>query len=323
MDALRICGEAGWLYHRIQSYIHQVQQEEDGSKGIVARAVAGTLGDELREYHSLLTQYESQLANLSLRQLLIDLRMPTSRLHVLALLTDGLRHLSGGHLLSGLYKHALHGDSRHAKLAQNILCAASKPWFDILYTWTTQGVLSDPHGEFFVTESTTVDDKHLWNDKYSIDKAQIPEGILDKELVGPAFTVGKGINFIRRCLLDSKWTMHLEQQSTIEEDDTIASNVGGTFQQDLGYVYNPLQQRKDGNVALQRTLARAANLVHTHILHTLREENHLMQHLFALKQFLFLGQGDFFSALMDGLHSEFREQPTIVGIYKHSLLSIV
>jgi hypothetical protein len=316
MDALRISGEAGWLYHRIQNYIHEVQH--DDSKGVVARAVAGTLGDELREYHSLLAQYESQLANhLSLRQLMVDLRMPTSRLQILALLTDGLRHLSGGHLLSGLHQHALHGDTRHATLAQSILVAASRPWFDILFTWTTQGVLSDPHGEFFVTESSTVDDRHLWNEKYRIDKDQIPEGILDKELVGPIFNVGKGINFIRRCLLDSQWTMHLESNG---EDDTVTTNGGGGFQQELGYSYTPYA---DGNPTLQRTLSRAAHLVHTHILRTLKEENHLMQHLFALKQFLFLGQGDFFSALMDGLHSEFREQPGIVGIYKHSLLSIV
>jgi gamma-tubulin complex component 3 len=46
-----------------------------------------------------------------------------------------------------------------------------------------------------------------------------------------------------------------------------------------------------------------------------------------MKQFLFLGQGDFFSALMEGLHSEFhnvsREPYGVAGIYKHSLLAIV
>ena len=37
----------------------------------------------------------------------------------------------------------------------------------------------------------------------------------------------------------------------------------------------------------------------------------MMQHLFALKQFLLLGQGDFFSALMEGLHSEFSGEPGV------------
>ena len=84
MDALRISGEAGWLYHRVQSYILNVQQDQ--SKGVVARAFCGTLGDELRDYHSLLTKYESQLASssLTLRQLMVDLRLPTHRLKILA-----------------------------------------------------------------------------------------------------------------------------------------------------------------------------------------------------------------------------------------------
>jgi len=313
MDALRISGEAGWLYQRIQSFIQEVQH--DDSKGVVARAFAGSLGQELREYHSLLTQYESQLPQMSLRQLLVDLRMPTSRLHILALLADGLRHMSGGNLLSGLYRHALHGDSRHSQLAQNILCSASRPWFDILFTWTTQGVLSDPHGEFFVTEITTVEDKHLWNDKYRVNNEQIPEGILPVDVVEQILNVGKGINFIRRCLLDSRWSMQLDEP--FEEDDTITTS--GSSEQ-LGFVYVPYSHV---NLPLERTLERAARLVHSHILRTLREDNRMMQHLFALKQFLFLGQGDFVSALIDGLHSEFRDRPDIVGVYKHSLLSIV
>ena len=312
MDALRISGEAGWLYNRVQSYIYNVQRDE--SKGVVARAFAGTLAEELREYHSLLTQYESKLSDLTLRQLMVDLRMPTSRLKILALLTDGLQDFSGGHLLSALHKHSLHGDTRHASLVQFILSSASRPWFDILYTWTTQGVLSDPHNEFFVCERLDIDDKHLWKDKYRINKDQIPDGILDHELVQPAFNVGKGINFIRRCLLDGKWTMQLQ----LGEDD-------GGFNGDssLGYRYRPESHGQPQNYSLKKTLERATHLVHTHILHTLKEDNHMIQHLLALKQFFLLGQGDFFSALMDGLHKEFSNKSGVAGIYKHTLLSIV
>jgi gamma-tubulin complex component 3 len=307
-DALRISGEAGWLYNRTQSYIHQVQH--DNSQGVIARSFAGTLAEELREYHSLLASYEAKLSDLSLRQLLVDLRMPTNRLKILAMLTDGLRTFSGGHLLSALHKHTLHGDTRHANLVQSILCQVSQPWFDILYRWTTHGVLSDPHKEFFVTELPNVEDKHLWTDKYQINKDQIPTGILDPDLVGPAFNVGKGINFIRRCLLDGKWTIQLQFGNT---EDGERSNG-------LGYQYKPYA---DSNTALQKTLKNAEGLVHSHILKTLKQENHIMEHLFALKQFLFLGQGDFFSALMEGLFAECHGLSGIVGIYKHSLLSIV
>ena len=333
MDALRICGEAGWLYNQITSYINQVQHAP--SKGIVARAFAGTLGEELRDYHSLLTQYESKLFDLTLRQIMVELRQPTSRLKILALLTDGLSQLSGGHLLSGLYKHTLHGDSRHMYLVQSILQQASSPWYDILFLWTTQGVLSDPHNEFFVTENTTteIDAKNLWADKYSINKSQIPTGILDIDLVKPAFNVGKGINFIRQCLHDGQWTMQLTAADFIDDDTFADTNASTLNKQELGYRYDPTDEKDYGgsrnqgtnnnNLALQRTLYRAADLVHSHILKTLKQDFHMMEHLFALKQFLFLGQGDFFSSLMDGLHHVFTNEPGVAGIYKHSLLGIV
>lgn len=304
VDALRISAEAGWLYNRTHSYIQQVQRDE--GKGVIARAFSGTLSDELREYHSLLTSYESKLSDLSLRQLMVDLRMPTSRLKILAMLTDGLKDFSGGHLLSALHKHSLHGDTRHLNLVQGLLCKVSQPWYDILYRWTTHGVLSDPHNEFFVVELPDVDDKFLWKEKYEVNASQIPIGILDEDLVMPAFNVGKGINFIRRCLHDGKWTMKSDDKNS-----------------DLGYRYKPNSDSNAKNHALRKTLKKSAELVHTHILHMLKEEYHMMHHLFALKQFLFLGQGDFFSALVDGLFSEFSGQKGIVGIYKHSLLAIV
>ncbi|KAL3945295.1 MAG: hypothetical protein SGBAC_000643 [Bacillariaceae sp.] len=305
-DALRISGEAGWLYHRTQSYIHQVQQ--DDSKGILARAFAGTLLEELQEYHSFLASLEAKLNDVSLRQLMVELRKPTHRLKILAMLTDGLGDLSGGHLLSAIYKHTLHGDTRHASLVKGILGQVSKPWFDVLFRWTTQGVLSDPHGEFFVQEIPNVQDKFLWTQRYEINADLVPTGILDKHLVEPALNVGKGINFIRRCLLDGTWTMKLPSMDSVE----------------LGYSCKQSSRKgASSNAELAKTLKRAGELVHSHILQTLKWESHMMEHLLALKQFLFLGQGDFFSALVDGLFTEFHGHEGVVGIYKHSLLSIV
>lgn len=316
MDALRICGEAGWLYSRIKSYIEDVQRDE--TRGVVARAFAESLAEQLRDYHSLLATYETKLPDFTLRQLLVELRSPTSRLTILAMLTDGLRQFTGGHLLSALHKHSLHGNTIHAGLVRSILFKASRPWFEILYMWTTQGVLSDPWSEFFVVEVGDVDDKNLWKEKYEINEDLVPTGILAQELVKPSFTVGKGINFIRRCLLDGQWTMHLQNITSMEEESTHDGN-----NRDLGYSYTPNEDGNAENVALQKTLASAAVLVHSHILKTLKEEHNLMHHLFALKQFLFLGQGDFFSALMEGLHNEFSDETRVNAIYKHSLLSIV
>jgi gamma-tubulin complex component 3 len=318
LDALRICGEAGWLYARIKSYIHQVQQ--DRGKGVVARAFAETLAEQLRDYHSLLTTYETKLPGFTLRQMLVELQGPTFRLKTLAMLVDGMQELTGGYLLSALYKHSIHGNTVHTGIVRSILAKASRPWFEILYGWTTKGILSDPWKEFFVVENTDVEERYLWNNKYSINYDLVPIGILDQKLVKPAFNVGKGINFIRRCLLDGQWTMQLLATSGTSDERMYMEKT-------LGYRYESNEYENGENAALKKTFRTAMGLVHSHILSALRDENHLMQHLFALKQFFLLGQGDFFSALMEGLHNEFRQDRDyssgMNGIYQHSLLMIV
>ena len=324
LDALKICGEAGWLYARIKSYIQKVQQ--DRTKGVVARAFAETLAEQLREYHSLLTTYETRLPDFTLRQMLVELQGPTFRLKTLAMLVDGVQGLVGGHLLSALYKHSIHGNTVHAGIVQSILLKASRPWFELLYAWTTKGILSDPWNEFFVVENVDVDDRDLWNKKYHINHDLVPIGIVDQQLVEPSFNLGKGINFIRLSLLDGQWTMQLQAGTS----DAIASGISDeqhNIENKLGYRYESNGYKNEENAVLKNTIHNAMRLVHSHILSGLLEENHLMQHLFALKQFLLLGQGDFFSALMEGLHNEFnrdREQSSgMNGIYKHSLLMIV
>lgn len=325
MDALRICGEAGWLYIRIQSYIQEVQQDQ--SKGVVARAFAETLAEQLRDYHSLLTTYETRLPQFSLRQLMVELKGPTNRLKILAVLTDGLRQYTGGKLLSALYRHSIHGNSVHTSIVQTLLSKTSRPWFEILYLWTTQGVLSDPWNEFFVAERQDVEDKKLWTDKYRINHGQVPVGILDDHLVLPAFKAGKGINFIRRCLMDGKWTLDLSVPSPVGNATSLGNNsMDGNDSWNWGYRYVAVNDGISEDDTLQKTLNKTLELVDSHILRTLKEENHLMHHLFALKQYLFLGQGDFFSSLMEGLHNEFSnagEPGGVSSIYKHSLLAIV
>eukprot|EP00536_Pseudo-nitzschia_multiseries_P001639 jgi/Psemu1/317641/estExt_fgenesh1_pm.C_210018 len=322
MDALKMCGEAGWLYTRIISYIHRVQQ--DRTKGVVARAFAETLAEQLRDYHSLLTTYETKLPGFTLRQMLVELRGPIFRLKTLAMLVDGMQDLTGGHLLSALYKHSIHGNTVHVDIVQAILRKASRPWFEILYAWTTKGILSDPWNEFFVKENKDVEDRYLWNNKYSINHDQVPKGILGQEYVKPSFNVGKGINFIRRCLMDGQWTMQLRNGITVQAaSDT--SNGGNERGDSLGYRYQQNEFGNEENITLKETLTIATEMVHSHILCALKDENHLMQHLFTLKQFFLLGQGDFFSALMDGLHNEFNQNRAQIsgGIYKHSLLIIL
>ena len=294
-DALQVCGQAGWYYRRIQAYV------DDSSRGSIARAWAEALSLELNQtYHSLLADLEAQLqgdSDLTLRRLVVRLSSPTRQLKTLAVLTDGLTGLSGGPLLTALHRHSLHGDTRHSLLTQNMLRAASQPWYHALYLWTIQGVLVAD--EFFVQRSSDGDD--VWHSTFFLLRDQVP-AILPPSLVQLSFNVGKGINFIRHCLLDAGWKMELGNE---EEEDL----------ENLGYRYSREKE-------LAQTMRRAEQQVNQHIVASLREKHHMMHHLRALTQFLLLGQGDFFSVLMEGLHAEF-DGSDIIGIYDYALMGIV
>jgi len=335
------------LYLNPQQHQLSTDCKERSGGGQVARALARSVAQELQSYHDCLAQWEQQHLNTwSLRQWLVQIqRHPIlQRLTVLCMLTEALPShdsggsgVGGGTLLSALHAHSLHGDSRHKSLVQSILYPTSQPWFHMLYLWTTQGLLPASWGrDFFVTlqenyqqathlnmqqndrvrqgSNNNVENKHLWHDKYTMDKSQIPHpGIFDPDLVRPAFVVGKGINFIRTCLHQVGWTLQLEDEekeggnstARIMKSATVEDNSAEAIMQRLGYHYVADPMGMHLNPRLTKTLLRAEKLVHSHILQSLRQDHNLMDHLFALKQFLLQGQGDFLSSLMDGLYSEF------------------
>ena len=258
LDALSICLEAGWLYQRIQAYVPQ---------GAVARAWASAVERELQDYREWLsTQNPPTL--LALRR---DLEPQIARLRTLASLTDAPSH--------DVLQPVPHGDSRHRQLVQKLQAAASKPWWEALYQWTTEGIITDD--EFLVQRSSTSD--NLWHDGFVVYPERAT--LLDADLVEPTVLVGKGIHFLR---------LH-EREFQVERDESLS---------------------------YREFITQASKTVHAHILESLKVEHSLMDHLRALKQFLLLGQGDFFSVLMDTMHAEY-PKPGLVGVYRHSLVAMV
>uniref|UniRef100_A0A7S3Q330 Gamma tubulin complex component C-terminal domain-containing protein n=1 Tax=Chaetoceros debilis TaxID=122233 RepID=A0A7S3Q330_9STRA len=73
---------------------------------------------------------------------------------------------------------------------------------------------------------------------------------------------------------------------------------------------------------MERTVAIASSQVHKHILSSLFDQHHLMEHLHGLKEIMFLGQGAFISSLMDGLHAEFESRESLEEIHMISLLNV-
>lgn len=373
-DAIHVCAEAGWLYHRIMLYIdHQDSgnQVDDVDRvkgyGVVPRAFASALHKEMDSYHEFLNSLESlHLSSLeskdsgnklSLRKLMVMLRGPISHLKTLAMIVDGVvsksdnsSHINGGQLLTNLYLHSMHGDERSTNIANRILHQTSSPWYDLLYDWVINGKLneggkSSSTKEFFIVENPSIPDENLWHGRYLVKAEQIPHlpslgergGLLSERLAGEVLIVGKGINFIRKCLYDSDWEFDLKDllSRSMWDSDMNDEQTVNEIKMKLGFHYDARSDcdssydisGKGGEIItqslLEKTVHEAAHQVHKHILSSLFDQYHLVDHLRGLKEILFLGQGDFICTLMDGLHIEFESRKNINEIYVTSLMNIV
>ncbi len=374
LDALHICGEGGWLYSRIMNYIEFVEGICNDNVGVVPRALASALREELKSYYTLLSSFEKRLLQqqqyqmqkdgveckkLTCRQLMIELRAPISQLRSMAIMIDGVeRSLNGGRLLRALYLHSIHGDMRHVSLVNRILYSASLPWYDMLYDWCINGVLlsapksSSPSllkfDEFFIQENNQITSDDLWHGRYILNSNQI--GLVTESLANQILIVGKGINFIRKSLNDSQWTLNVQKLIPQKEWDTFVNEMKKShsisltnnhelFQEIkkfLGFHYDFVSSRRSAlkdlsgqcgeiitQTPLEITISAATQQVHKHILTSLFEDHYLVQHLRGLKEILFLGQGDFICTLMDLLHVEFESEKGVDGIYMHNMIGIL
>ena len=353
-DAIALCSEVGWMYGRIIAYVNSVFDDVDGVQCATSHALATRLDAELAEYHDQLASLEKELPPLELmssstsqpQHRFLTLRSLVSRLiplrdhlRTLSILADGIgscADLRGGKLLAMILRHSLDGNhTRHTHLIRSIAADCSVPWYKILTQWLTQGVLEDLHSEFFVKEVRMMDAvsstggrrQHIalssgfytWHRRYILIDGLIPAcscgGMMDiitVDLAHEVLLVGKGINFIRHCLQDKDWEVVEQNDQGYSSSFATLSDVGNDDADEIKCLST-----------LNDVVQRSSTRVHTHILDSLHNKHHMMQHLLALKHFLFLGQGDFVSSFVESLDQEFRGRTSIAGIYDHTLSALL
>ncbi|KAL7470024.1 hypothetical protein ACHAXS_010268 [Conticribra weissflogii] len=358
-DAIALCSECGWLYGRIAAFVSSVlERDSEGYHGSVARALASRLDAEMTQYHEQLSLLESELPPsnvldspqsvvhvqnsrnyLTLRSLLARIRPLRNRLRTMAILADGVgsRGLRGGRLLACILRHSLDGNSQHSELVRSIGTDCSIPWYRLLFGWITQGILDDVHEEFFVTENEPTEKEvrklsgyFMWHKRYTLVEGQIPlcssggmMEIITADLATGVLLVGKGINFIRYCLLDKDWEVF--EEDTPEEGSEEGSKIGskGSYNlvtlMDVGGSDDKFQCLS----TLHNAVVTASTRIHKHILDSFNRQHHLICHLKALKRFLLLGQGDFVTAFVESLSKEFRGRTSTAGIYTHTLSGVL
>lgn len=188
--------------------------------------------------------------------------------------------------------------------AERLLAHVTRPFYDMLRQWIYDGELSDPHGEFFVTEQPAAAEPaadgdvrgrggatSAWDDKYKLDDDMIPS-IMTEDFAKKVFLIGKSLNFIRHGCGDSAWVD--------------------------GYSKEASRELRYGDTAtLEASIDEAYRTTMARLMHLMEHKFRLLEHLTALKKYLLLGQGDFIALLMESLASNL-DRPANT-LFRHSL----
>lgn len=336
-DAISLCAQCGLLYSRISNFCSTVDNVEYTCS--VTQALSVRMKDELEWYYSTLANLEGGLGlpkknaksgrGMTLRGLVVCLPPIRDRLRSLAMVAGGvgIRNLRGGKLLSAILSHSYDGESQHARLVQSVSAEISKPWYSMLHQWITQGSLEDVHSEFFVMELSKQHECSMssgyfsWHRRFVLVEGQIPRQIMTEDVAREVLLVGKGINFIRYCLMDVDWQIDGVKHPNDSDIEEGKKEHGYDF-----VTLSDLEEYEDESrciSTLHDVITKSSIQIHRHILDSFLNQHKLIAHLHAIKRFLFLGQGDFVSSIVESLHQEFRGRSSLAGIYSHSLNSVL
>lgn len=222
-------------------------------------------------------------------------------LRLMSMMVEQSTTVKGGALISSIHSFAItHGDPFVTTFAERLLASITRPFYDMLSQWIYDGELSDPYGEFFVSENPTpsdVDDPRkpgaisVWTSKYSMNEAMIPS-IISDDFANRVFLIGKSLNFIRHGCDDGAWvdSYSKEQSQRLAYGDT---------------------------ATLESSIDAAYRITMAHLMQLLSTKFNLFTHLRALKSYLLLSSGDFIALLMESLSSTL-DRPAHTQ-YRHTL----
>jgi len=107
------------------------------------------------------------------------------------------------------------------------------------------------------------------------------------------FNIGKGVNFVRKCLGDRTWDL-MDQLLLLDNKNEISEHKDVVSKEAIGFIYGSVE-------ILQKTLIQCQKIVHSHIVTMLLERHSLQQHILLMKKCLLLSQGDFVQTVIESL----------------------
>ncbi|KAH8303390.1 hypothetical protein KR059_009733, partial [Drosophila kikkawai] len=300
--------ELGYYYDRVE----KVADVTTGFNpiGIMGQALICKLRAELGAFRGEVSLLADELkANSSsgkekkgLLSLLSWYVKPLHRMQWLAKIADKCQMMKGGELASTLYNMLDNGNPMVNNLVRELLIAICVPLGRMISKWMLEGGITDLHGEFFVEALNDVGPDRLWHDKFRLRKSMLPK-FMPLDLADKILKTGKSINFLREvCEMNDLGSNHDKLKDAMDKNsDQIFSYV-----QDTAW-----------HAAVEMCYAQTSK----HVLDIMVGPHKLLDHLYGMRRYLLLGQGDFVSILIQHMKDELERKGT--DIFAHDLSAML
>uniref|UniRef100_A0A1B6DS09 Uncharacterized protein n=1 Tax=Clastoptera arizonana TaxID=38151 RepID=A0A1B6DS09_9HEMI len=311
--------ELGYLHNQIKSLCKDLE-----SKGTAAKGLIAGINSELTNYYKVIADFETKLQThkfrnedspmseenfhnsppITLRRLLVWGRDAMHHLQILCDICKNCLNKRGGMLISAVYTFFHHGDPFVQETVIKILSGVSMPLFKLICYWVIHGDLYDPMDEFFIIQDITCSEYNKWRNKYMLREKLIP-AIMSYKQAEMVLNAGKCINFLNEICSKKIEINDARARLQILED----SGSG-----DLLTLADPTSELSQ---IIELAFLQASKLV----LDVLKSEFKLYENFQALRRYMLMGQGDFFSYFLQLLEPELCKPATL--LYKHNLISIM
>lgn len=269
-ECIQVFQSCGVLAHQIDEILHR----NTVATSYLQQSLRSALRRQLTQYHCLIASLRQRTdPPLTVGELTVAFNRILPKLWAMHHILMETESVKGGELASKLQQLIHQGSHRLELLLSDIYIEAISPLLHMTVSSITQGEVSDPFNEFFITSNPKVEESSdiYWTSKHSLSTSMLPQSVLHRHVAEDILLITKNICFIKYCCRAKQWRMHpsIVQEAGRASFDTIPRVV---------------QQ------ALEHSNAAVLRLI--------REEFKVDEVFKMINAFLLVGYGDFFELLI-------------------------
>lgn len=308
--------ELGYLHDQILEFTNA----DSGCQppGLFGQGLVTAIRHELTQYYGMVACLQEQVnrsvdakervhngnggkmgERVTLMKLMLWSIQPLARFQIILTVANKCQYKKGGAIASAIFDFQSNGDPNVTLVTRELLRSVCVPLVHMLSRWLLDGVIEDPHGEFFIDSLAEINADRLWHDKYRVREALLPN-FISLEMAKRILLIGKSINFMRVVCHD---------QSEIRDKRELELCLSANSDE----LFVPFEDTK-----LHAQIEKFCQTTSQKLLDIVLVQSNLMAHLHSIRKYLLLGQGDFVELLMENLKSELNRPAKDIQAYNLS-----